>query len=73
MTTIDCSDCYLTVRIGQRTRLSLYNHMRAFLCDAIRQKGFSVDDLQLFNMLTIEERAMDASGGGDQGYRGIRR
>jgi hypothetical protein len=58
MIDIDCSDCGATVKVGLRTRISLYNHLRAFLITEITRKGFAAEDPKLFNMLTIEEAAM---------------
>ena len=58
MTDIDFRDCHLTMTIGTRTKVSIYNHMRQFLIDEIEVRGFTVHDSALFNMLTIEERAL---------------
>src|ERR1700756_4006096 len=59
MTPIDCSDCSLTVQIGRRTKISLYNHLRAFLLDEIGARGLDARDPLLFNMLTIETHAIE--------------
>ncbi len=56
---IDCSDCVYTIHIPQRTRLSIYNHMRAFLVAEIEKRGFVATDPKLFSMLTIEDKAME--------------
>jgi hypothetical protein len=56
---IDRSDLTFELAVGSRNRVAIYNHMRGLLFDNIVSRGFRAKDPELFNQLTIEQRAME--------------
>jgi hypothetical protein len=56
---IEYSGWALSIRIGPYMRVALQRHLRTFVIEEIKKRGFDADDPQLFDEVKIELEAQE--------------